>query len=464
MDFTSDIAATLADWQKLLASSADFATTRAPVQEEVLVAALAALAAEALAGERTLTIVTADDALLPELSNALDLSLRPLCLVLPGAIHAASIALRATLSLLKSRLARNAADSLGPAWERQRARLASSDALWRSSLAWLARNLSQEAPPAGICDLFPVRIGPWSVLSRDCLATDWVVLLQCGRLPAELCRAWPGAQSTLLLTLAGRTAQTLARPDETVQLLAEIEVLSQELAELELELATAQAELAAFSARYHECIASRLVRLDRLQAELASARLSDAPEDQEKVRAAAEAHARAERTQREFDAHRHHSEETPRFAPNEALKKRFRQLAQKIHPDRASTDAERAWRTQLMSEANRAYRSGDAAALEQVYARWLAGPAAWNEASGATPPAPSFATCSGLAAQCEAIRQRIHSITAELDRLYGSKLYELFAAARLAERQGRDLLAEMAARLDAQIAAAESLLTESPRA
>lgn len=32
--------------------------------------------------------------------------------------------------------------------------------------------------------------------------------------------------------------------------------------------------------------------------------------------------------------------------------------------------------------------------------------------------------------------------------LFGSKLYELFVAARQARRQGRDLLAEMAEKLD----------------
>jgi hypothetical protein len=35
-----------------------------------------------------------------------------------------------------------------------------------------------------------------------------------------------------------------------------------------------------------------------------------------------------------------------------------------------------------------------------------------------------------------------------LQKLFGSRLYELFIAARQARRQGRDLLAEMAEKLD----------------
>jgi hypothetical protein len=467
MDSAPDIATTLQAWLGQLGAGLSavppgptFSIASPPADPAITLPALAALAAEALARQRTLRIVTADDAMLPELSNALDLRLRPLCLVLPGAAYAGRIAMRATLSLLKSRLERNAEDSDGPAWTALRAALQADDSLWHACQAWNARGLDSEAPPAGFAELFPVRIGPWSLGDRLGGETDWVVLTQAPRLPARLRTAWPGALRTLLLVSSGRSeTEALVVLDAAARLRAEIEVLGQELAELELELATAQGELAGFSLRYHELIAGRLAELDRYQAELTQMQLQQAPTDEAlraAARQAAEQATQSQREQAEFHAHR---EAAPApFRPGNDLKKRFRQLAQKIHPDRASNEADRAWRTQLMSEANRAYRAGDVAALDEVLALWLEGRQGTSAAVSAGPTFTGTPVADALAAELARIRARIAAIAAELDRLYGSKLYELFAAARLAARQDRDLLAEMAERLDAQIARAANAL------
>jgi hypothetical protein len=477
MDFAPDIATTLDAWLKHFTARpvGVSGVSPAPTLREVplpadpsaVIPALAALAAEALARDRSLWIVTADDALLPDISNALDLRLRPLCLVLPGAEYAGRIALRATLSLLKSRLARDAQDSAGPAWTAMRERLQTDDALWRACLAWSARGLDREAPPDGIGTLFPVRIGPWPRAERLAAPADWVMLIQSWALPTELRTPWAGAQCTLMLGGRPITGGTgLAVIDESARLRAELEVLGQELAEMELEFATAQGELAAFTERYHAQIAGRMAELDRVQADLAQARMRRTPADPSLDAAAKAAEARAEQSRRERRAYaeREDAMEPPpeRFAPSVDLKKRFRQLAQKIHPDRASDDADRAWRTQLMAEANRAYRNGDAIALDEVLSLWLEGPQGGRRMSadenGAVSPAPTSCAVEALTAEVARIRQRIAAIAAELDKLYGSKLYELFAAARIAERQGRDLLQEMAERIDAQTEIAKTEL------
>ena len=449
MNETADGASAAQAWlaRLLAAEGAQFETL--PDCGPATTAALAALAAEALARERRLLLVCPDDASLPDLSNALDLNLRPLCLVLPVAPHVSAITLRATLSLLKSRLSRAAADAEGPAWTSQRRRLAEHDELWRQCLAWSQRGLDEEAWPTGLETLFPIRILPQALAARLTEPSDWVVLTTPSRLPADLCRAWPGALRTLALG-AETASGSLAGVDPAARQLAELEVLAQELSELELELATAQAEIADFTRRYHGLIGTRMATLDELRAELAARRAEADAADTEACEAAAAAHERARHTRREHGRFEQVVRETSQpFAPSGDFKKLFRRLAQKIHPDRADNEPDRIWRTQLMSEANRAYQAGDEAALLEVMALWEEGTEfrARRESDG-----------DMLSGQLARLKQRIAEIEGELNRLFGSRLYELFTATNIARRAKRDLLQEMADRLDADIAAARGQL------
>ena len=450
MNETADGASAAQSWlaRLLAADGAQFETL--PDGGPATIAALAALAAEALARERSLLLVCPDDAGLADLSNALDLNLRPLCLVLPAARHVSAITLRATLSLLKSRLSRAAADAEGPAWAGQRRRLADHEALWRQCLAWSQRGMDEEAWPAGLETLFPIRILPQALAARLTEASDWVILTAPARLPADLCRAWPGALRTLALG-AEAAGGSLTGVDPAARQRAELDVLTQELSELELELATAHAEVAEFTRRYHALIGSRMAVLDELRAELAAHQAAADAADTEACAAAAAAHERAEETRRDSSRFEQIVRETSRpFAPSGDLKKLFRRLAQKIHPDRADNESDRVWRTQLMSEANRAYQAGDQAALLEVLALWEEGTEfrARRESDGDI-----------LSAQLARLKRRIAEIEGELNRLFGSRLYELFTATNIARRAKRDLLQEMADRLDADIAAVRGQLS-----
>ncbi|MBI4987114.1 MAG: J domain-containing protein [Rhodocyclales bacterium] len=425
--------------------------------------ALAALAAEALARDRSLMIVVPDDESLPDISNAIDLGLRPLCLVLPAADYAIRITLRATLSLLKSRLARNPDDTDGPAWAAQRARLGEYDELWQAALAWSKRGLDREAWPPGVERLFPVRILPLSVAQTLAAPAQWVALVQSERLPADARAAWPGALRTLLLGGGALPAGggALTAVDKTARLRGELELLTHQLAELELELATAQAEISEFAHRYSTLVGTRMAELDRLQAEIAQGRCEREPANVEARRTAEQAQSQARQSQEEnqrfADLGRGGA---PAFAPSRDIKKLYRQLAQKIHPDRARSEDDRTWRTQLMSEANRAYRAGDDDTLREILSLWREGEGRVPAGSGGN-AAASGAVSSALMAQVANVRRRVVEIEAELNRLYGSRLYELFTAAKMARRQGRDLLQEMADRIDLQVAAARAELDGS---
>jgi hypothetical protein len=449
MNGTGDGASAMQAWLARLLATDGAPLETLPDRGADTIPALAALAAEALARQRSLLVVSAGDADLADISGALDLDLRPLCLVLPAAPHATAIALRATLSLLKSRLSRASDDSEGPAWSAQRRRLAEHADLWRGCLAWNQRGLDDEPPPAGLEALFPIRILPPALADKLAVASDWVVLAAADRLPAEARQPWPGARRTLLLGLA-RIGGPLAAADVAAQARAELDVLTLELAELELELATAQAEVADFTRRYHALIGTRMATLDELRAELAARVAEAGTGGADAGPAAAAARERAEQSRSESRRFEQFARETARpFKPSGDIKKLFRRLAQQIHPDRAGSEADRAWRTQLMSEANRAYQAGDEAALLEVEALWREGGAhrtAGGDGDGS------------LSAQLARLRQRIAEIEAELNRLFGSRLYELFTAAHIARRKKRDLLQEIADRLDVDIAAVRAQL------
>jgi hypothetical protein len=450
MNETADGASAAQAWLERLLAADGAAVETLPDVGIATTPALAALAAEALARERSLLIVCPDDSALPDLSNALDLNLRPLCLVLPAAKPISAIALRATLSLLKSRLTRSADDAEGPAWIGQRRRLAEQEVLWQECQAWSQRSLDNEPWPEDLALLFPVRILPLELARGLATPSDWVVAFHQGQVPASTTVAWPGAQRTLCLGTVGRTGK-LATADPHARQRAELEVLTQELSELELELATAQAEVAEFTRRYHAQIGTRMAALDELNAEIA-ARRAEAEEADADARLDADAASRrAEQSRRESEHFEHMlREDRPRaFKPSGDLKKLFRKLAQKIHPDRAESEPDRIWRTQLMSEANRAYQAGDEAALLEVMALWQEGSARRAERETDN---------DQLTSQIARLKKRIADIERELNSLFGSRLYELFTATNIARRAKRDLLQEMADRLDADIAAARTQL------
>jgi hypothetical protein len=158
--------------------------------------------------------------------------------------------------------------------------------------------------------------------------------------------------------------------------------------------------------------------------------------DAERLRQQAETSRREEQRFAEAGAAEAlHNESSQGFRPDKEVKRLFRQLAQRIHPDRAE------------SEDDRAYRAGDGETLREIASLWEEGRAAVIVGSAAV-----VAPKSVLLQQIARMRNRFNEIKSELHKLFGSRLYELFLAARQAGRWGRDLLQEMADKLDAQIA------------
>lgn len=406
---------------------------------------LAAFVDMALADGRELLILVAGDDVLPDLSNALDLTIRPLCLVLPQADFAKGVAMRATLTLLRSRLWRDGDDSRTPPWMDQRRRLDASLSLWPEAQSWMAQATADKSVPPAFAALFPVLIMPAATWNEALARPDAITLLFRCDAPADL-NADPARMLRLGSQGARSTGGSLALADESTPLLLERTRLTQDIADLELELASVQAELADFMREYYQRVGGLMAEHDALQASLATREAARCPDDAGLRADAAARRAQAEESAAETDRFADTvAPDAPAFNPDHETKQMFRRLTQQIHPDRAVDDADRDWRTQLMSEANRAYRHGDTRGLHEIAALWAEQPA--SRRGGGSPGV------SVLEAQLKRLRARLVRIEGELHRLFGSQLYELFIAARQAKRQNRDLLGEMAKRLEAGIAA-----------
>jgi len=227
---------------------------------------------------------------------------------------------------------------------------------------------------------------------------------------------------------------------------AELALLETELTERELDLATLRAELAGFEARYIRIVGVLYAELDQIEAEIAEAQARLRPRDQTAQKEAAQARAQAEESAQTAKAI-----QEPRPKPTESLKKLFREVAKRIHPDLATNDEDRARREKLMAAANRAYEEGDEAKLRAILEEWESSPES-VEGEGV---GPELVRAIRKMAQIE---KRLSAIETEIERLRASDLYQLKAKVDEAENEGRDLLAEMASQVEGQIAAARRRL------
>src|SRR5271155_1049137 len=166
-------------------------------------------------------------------------------------------------------------------------------------------------------------------------------------------RPQPSAQSSL-----NPEEQELARKR------AERATIESELAERELRSANLRAEMGAFEQQYLHFVGSRYAELDELRAGIAERAAREQPENARAQQAAHEAREHAKETK---NAAGEKLESSPRaFESSPEMKRLYRDVAKRIHPDLTSDRNDRAKRQALMAEANEAYRRGDDARLAKI--------------------------------------------------------------------------------------------------
>lgn len=133
------------------------------------------------------------------------------------------------------------------------------------------------------------------------------------------------------------------------------------------------------------------------------------------------------------------------------LKKLYRRLARRFHPDLAANEADRLMRTEKMSAINDAYAARSLTEL-LVFA---------TEMETTTAPAEPVEVRLGqteadmvqaLEKEIGRCRRRIREIDLEMKNLHNRASVELALERKMAQRNGRDLLAEIAADLEKKIA------------
>ncbi len=232
--------------------------------------------------------------------------------------------------------------------------------------------------------------------------------------------------------------------------------LEAKLAQRELDFHTLQAELLAFEARYLRAVSAHYAELDELRAQIAESEAAAKPEDRAAREQAAGARAKAqESAQTAYDTSRERDRPT-RFQPSEDLRRLYREVAKQVHPDLATDEEDRARRTRLMAEVNRAYEAGDEARLQAILEEWESRPEA---VTGEDVPAQLVRVIRKIAQ----VESRLHQIDTDMAQLQESDLCRLKTKADETERQGGDLLAEMVAALERQIVEARDRLAAIKR-
>ena len=139
----------------------------------------------------------------------------------------------------------------------------------------------------------------------------------------------------------------------------ELAAIRSALAERELELVDFRGQLAAFEGLYLRKVGTLYAELDDWKARVSELRARLDPSPSAKARAE---ETREQARQTHEEAHGTASESRD-FTPSPELRRLYREVAKRIHPDFATDSADHERRTRFMAEANRAYEAGDAEAL-----------------------------------------------------------------------------------------------------
>lgn len=229
---------------------------------------------------------------------------------------------------------------------------------------------------------------------------------------------------------------------------AELVRLSQQLSGRETEFRALKTSIKVFERVYEEVLGHRISILEELEWQL-SGLLGQQSTHEDPLNGKPEVDA--------FTYFHHRTDlldetDSPPDTLHKSFKTLYRDVAKTIHPDLAPDEGERKRRQELMAIANHAYACGDRKTLEDILFDWE--------------PAPSLETELDVAlALIKVIRdiarvqQDIYAIACQTDELRSTDIYQFKQRVDESLADGVDLLAEMAATVERDIARAQNRLS-----
>jgi hypothetical protein len=198
----------------------------------------------------------------------------------------------------------------------------------------------------------------------------------------------------------------------------------------------------------------KYAELDRIEAEIAELLAAQKPEDTEAAEQADEARQRAQESAKateEVSGDR--TLELERFTPSESMKNLYREAAKKLHPDLADDGEDRLLRTRLMAQVNEAYAAGDEDRIRKILHEWEMSPeSVKGEGVGAD--------LVRILRQIKQVKTRLLTITQSLQELMSSKAYTMKRQMEERSAEGRDILNELASRIELDVHSARHRLME----
>ena len=235
--------------------------------------------------------------------------------------------------------------------------------------------------------------------------------------------------------------------EQLTRLRAELEQAQSQLFEAEADLAERMAEVYAFESQVEEKLGPLMDRLNE-----ADKSLEHYKEQMERLRNEKTFGSSLLGVERQYkrmwDVPPPRAPKPPPEPPSPAteaqIKKIYRQLARRFHPDLATDDADRNYRTEIMAAVNVAYAARSLVELLALERQGEALPIRGRNQTSQT----DTQLIEVLQAEQARIRRRLQEIEQEKKSIPMRASVRLSLDMKLAQRQGRDMLAEMALDLE----------------